>query len=162
MFHLIPAPLHRQALRLAHAVRLRWWRVRRPKLAGCRVLALDGDGRVLLVRHSYGSGSWMLPGGGLASGEDPLAAAGRELAEETGCRLIAAREIALAQEYLQGAKNHVHVIAGTTTDQPVPDGREIIAAAFHPADALPAPMARGLSEALPGWITATTTADRAD
>ena len=63
MFRLIPAPLHRAALVVAHQVRLRWWRIRKPLLLGCRVMAFDDQGRVLLIRHSYGSGRWMLPGG---------------------------------------------------------------------------------------------------
>ena len=80
MLHLIPAPLHRAGLTLAHAVRIRWWQWRKPLLIGCRVLAFDEAERVLLIRHSYGSGRWMLPGGGVDRGEDPLAAALRELA----------------------------------------------------------------------------------
>jgi 8-oxo-dGTP pyrophosphatase MutT (NUDIX family) len=87
VLHLIPPPLHRAALRLAHALRKVWWRVGKPRLNGCRVLARDADGRVLLVRHCYGSGRWMLPGGGMKRGEDPLLAAERELLEEVGCRL---------------------------------------------------------------------------
>ena len=81
MLYLIPAPAHRVVLRLAHRVRRRWWYVRRPRLSGCRVLAFDREGRVLLVRHSYGTGAWMPPGGGLQAGEDPLNAAQRELLE---------------------------------------------------------------------------------
>ncbi len=91
MLHLIPAPLHRLALKLAHAVRRRWWRLFQVQLEGCRVLAIDGAGRVLLICHSYGSGQWLLPGGGIARGEAPLAAAQRELAEETGLSLATAR-----------------------------------------------------------------------
>lgn len=60
------------------------WRLFRPRLDGVRVLAIDSTGRVLLVRHSYGTPRWMAPGGGLRPGEDPILAAGRELAEETG------------------------------------------------------------------------------
>ena len=98
MIRLVPAPLHRAALRKAHALRKVWWRLRQPLLLGCRVLAFDSEGRVLLIRHSYGSGRWMLPGGGIARGEDPLAAATRELAEETGCALDAPRLFAVVDE----------------------------------------------------------------
>ena len=72
---ILPAPVHRVGLRLAHRVRARWWRWRKPNIEACRVLALDSEGRVLLVRHSYGTSAWMPPGGGMARGEDPVGVA---------------------------------------------------------------------------------------
>jgi 8-oxo-dGTP pyrophosphatase MutT (NUDIX family) len=155
MLHLIPKPWHRHAYRLAHALRRVWWRVARPRISGCRVLALDGDGRVLLVRHSYGTGQWTAPGGGLKRGEDPLLAAARELAEETGCMLQGARRVALVEESLWGARNTVHVIAGQAMGEAVPDGRELIDAAFFAPDALPAPISANLRRDLVGWLAAT-------
>ncbi len=149
---LIPAGLHRTALRLAHAVRKRWWRLARVRLNGCRVVARDPAGRVLLVRHSYGSGRWMLPGGGIGRGEDALIAAARELREETGCRLTGTRLVQLIEEPLAGTINRVHVVAGLTSDQPKADGRELIDAQFFAPDALPDNLAIGLAEALPGWL----------
>jgi 8-oxo-dGTP pyrophosphatase MutT (NUDIX family) len=156
MLHLIPAPLHRTALRLAHALRKRWWRIRKPRIHGCRVLAFDAAGRVMLIRHSYGSGKWMAPCGGLARGEDPIAAALRELREETGCRLQQPREIALSEEPLSGATNAVHIVTGTIVDTPCVDGREVIEAAFFASDALPSDMPEQLAALLPAWLTAAT------
>lgn len=52
-----------------------------------RVILLDPDDRVLLMRYDDGppNGShWATPGGGLNQGEEYRAAALRELAEETG------------------------------------------------------------------------------
>ena len=156
MLYLIPAPAHRIILRFAHATRRRWWRLRKPRLAGCRVLALDEAGRVLLVRHSYGSGKWMPPGGGLERGEDVLAAARRELLEETGCSLDWALHLELAEEVLHGAQNTVHVVAGITRDVPKADGREIIEVAFFAAHALPDDMPALFRARLPGWLRAAT------
>lgn len=61
--------------------------VRHPGSVG--VLALDGEGRVLLLRqyrHSVGRVIWEIPAGTLEPGERPLRCARRELAEETGCK----------------------------------------------------------------------------
>jgi ADP-ribose pyrophosphatase YjhB (NUDIX family) len=52
-----------------------------------RVIVLDPDDRVLLFRYDDGPPNrrhWCTPGGGLNDGEDYVAGARRELAEETG------------------------------------------------------------------------------
>ncbi len=152
MLRLIPRPLHRVLLVQAHRVRLVWWRIRKPLLLACRVLAFDGEGRILLVRHSYGSGRWMLPGGGIGRGEEPLLAALRELAEETACALEDPRELAVIEEPLAGTVNRVHVITGRARGVPRGDGREIVAAEFFAPDALPPNLAEQLQRNLADWI----------
>lgn len=152
MLHLIPAPLHRGALRLAHAARLRWWRIRRPLLRGSRVLAFDAGGEVLLVRHSYGSGRWMLPGGGLSRREDPLEGARRECLEETGCALARACRFAVVEEPLSGAVNRVHLVTGVIAAPPRADGREIAEARCFAPGALPADLSPALEASLERWI----------
>ncbi len=121
-------------------------------LLGCRVLAFDGEGRVLLVRHSYGSGRWLLPGGGIARDETPLLAALRELAEETACALEDPREIAVIEEPLAGTTNRVHIITGRARGVPHGDGREIVAAQFFALDDLPDNLAQQLQRHLAEWV----------
>jgi 8-oxo-dGTP pyrophosphatase MutT (NUDIX family) len=134
------------------------WRLFRPRLDGVRVLAIDSAGRVLLVRHSYGTPRWMAPGGGLRPGEDPILAAGRELAEETGCRLSAAQLLEVRSETLHGAVNVVRVVAGRCTGIPQPDGREIRAARFFAPGELPPDLPRSQRERLPSWLLAYASA----
>ncbi len=152
MLQRIPAPLYRAGLRFAHAVRKRWWKLRRPQLIGCRVVALDNNGHVLLVRHSYGSGRWSLPGGGVGGTEDPMTAALRELRKETGCTLAGAREVTIVAERLSGARNRLHIVAGRASGELQPDGREVIEAQFFPRDALPGDIVSGLGGHIPAWV----------
>lgn len=151
LLNLIPAPLHRAALRIAHGLRKRWWRLRRPRIRGCRVLALDATGCVLQVRHSYGSGRWMLPGGGLGWNEDAIVGALRELREETACILEEAREVAPIVEDLFGARHQVHVVAGRVAGEVRVDAREVIEARFFPLDHLPQNTASKLYHDIPKW-----------
>ncbi|MBB3955051.1 NUDIX domain-containing protein [Novosphingobium sediminicola] len=148
----LPAPLHRIALRGAHRVRKAWWRVRRPSLEGCRILALDEAGRVLLVRHSYGSPDWMPPGGGMKRGEDPIRAALRELFEELGCGLTNPRLADVAQDTLHGAGNKVHIVIGQCLGTPRPDLREITHAVFFAPDDLPEDLLPALRGRIEVWV----------
>ena len=148
----LPAPLHRRMLRLAHQARLAWWGWRRPLVLGCRMLATNAAGQVLLVRHAYGSGKWMLPGGGIKPAEDPVLAARREFLEEISCLLLDARLITVIEEPLGGATNRVHVVRGHCEGEPRPDGREIVELGFFAPAALPLPLARGLEDLIPAWL----------
>lgn len=58
----------------------------RAELAAC-VFAFDPAGRVLLVRSRDRLDTWEPPGGVVEAGEDPAAAAWREVLEETGLRV---------------------------------------------------------------------------
>ena len=52
---------------------------------GARVVILDDDGRVLMLRqHHENRDIWMVPGGGIEEGENAIDAAKREVKEETG------------------------------------------------------------------------------
>jgi 8-oxo-dGTP pyrophosphatase MutT (NUDIX family) len=53
------------------------------QIPSAAVALRDGDGRVLLARHSEGN-VWVLPGGAVEPAETPADAAVREMFEETG------------------------------------------------------------------------------
>jgi ADP-ribose pyrophosphatase YjhB (NUDIX family) len=153
MLHLIPAPLHRLALRVAHRLRKPWRRLTGTAGGGVSVIGADGDGRVLLVRHGYGSGKWSLPGGGLGKGEDPEACARREMREELGCELEDVVLVASFEETHYGAVHRAYVFTARFSGEPRPDGREVMEARWFARDALPeglaAPARRRLLLAFP-------------
>lgn len=82
----LPAPI----LRAASPVVQLWWKIRKPKTYGVKVLLRHPDGkRFLVVRHSYADTKrWGLPGGGYKPTlETPEQAAAREIVEELGIQL---------------------------------------------------------------------------
>lgn len=145
MAHLIgaiPAPLHRSVLRIGHRVRIAWWRWRRRCRLGVSIIARDDAGRVLLVRQSYGSGGWHLPGGGMRVGEEPTAAAAREFGEELRCAIADLQLLDVREEHLHGGRHRVHLVVGRLIGAPRPDGREVVEARLFAPDALPADTGR--------------------
>ena len=134
--------LHRLALRVGNVLRIGWWRLARPHIHGVSVIARDGAGRVLLIRQTYGSRDWVLPGGGVRRNEPFADAAAREFCEELGCPLIDLRLLQVTEEDLHGATNIVHLFAATLAGEPRPDRREVAAAQLFAPDALPPISAR--------------------
>jgi len=60
-------------------------------------IAINSAGRVLVCRRSRGR--ILLPGGGMHEGETPEQALVREVAEETGHRVVAARHLGRARQF---------------------------------------------------------------
>lgn len=109
---------------------------------GVRGVAIDAEGRVCLVRHTYVSG-WHLPGGGIEAGESAVAAMAREFREEAEIVVDPGRPLRLHGFYHSRAgagRDHValYVAAAFAVRAPKQPDREIAACGFFPLDALPA------------------------
>jgi ADP-ribose pyrophosphatase YjhB (NUDIX family) len=151
MLRLIPAPLHRVALRWAHRARHRWRKYSGQPLAGVSVLVTDLEGRLLLVRHSYGPGGWAIPSGGMVKGETPEAAAQREIAEELRCQLEDAQVFDTIEETISGSPHTAYLVTGRTLDRPRPDKREVVEAKFCPVHSLPEPQTELTRRRIAAW-----------
>ncbi|GAA0272522.1 NUDIX domain-containing protein [Alteraurantiacibacter aestuarii] len=139
---LIPPPLHRTGYRMAFALRTRWLRWRGGEIHGCTMIARDEQGRVLLVRHSYGAAVWSFPGGGMRKGEDPQLAALREFAEELGAAIADPQHLGTLTEDYHGGRNVAHIFTGRIAGEARPDMREIVEARFFHHHELPQDISR--------------------
>ena len=151
MQRLLPAVLHRALMPLAHGVRHRWRRWRKTPIAGVSVVITNLTGDVLLLKHSYGPDVWSLPGGGLSPGEDPEAAARREVREELGVELARIEPVGTLEEVLSGSHHTTHVFAAVCDQRPMPDGREVKEARFFPSHSLPEPLGQSTRRRIAVW-----------
>jgi ADP-ribose pyrophosphatase YjhB (NUDIX family) len=151
MASFLPAPAHRAVLPLAHLVRHYWRRWRKTPISGVSVVITNLTGDVLLLKHSYGPQVWCLPGGGLGRGEEPEAAARREVLEELGIDLVRISPVTVITEEISGAPHTAHLFAATCDQHPRPDGREVVLARFFPSHSLPEPLGRITRTRIDAW-----------
>ena len=109
----MPDRMRRGLMRVAHTLRHLWPQWRKAPLEGVSMIARDLDGRILLVRHSYGPRAWYFPGGGIRKGETPE---------------------------VSGSPPTAYVVTCVTHDVPRPDRREVVEARFFPTHSLPEPL----------------------
>ena len=127
-------------LKLPPRLFLHYARFRRGMTLGARGVVIDGEGRVLLIKHSYTPG-WHFPGGGVEPGETTLDALGRELDEEAGVALTGPAElfgIYFSRHISQ--RDHVAVYVcrqWRQARQPKIPNLEVIDLGFFAPDALP-------------------------
>jgi len=121
---------------LGHWARLAWWRLRRPKTRGARVVLVREDGRICLVRHTYGSG-WYLPGGGLRRTEAPQDGLRREVREELGIPLGELNLLGTYAASAEGKRDTVWVFSAETNAEVSPGGPEIAGADWFRPEGLP-------------------------
>jgi ADP-ribose pyrophosphatase YjhB (NUDIX family) len=135
----------RRGYRLAYRLLRVYWFISRPDVDGVKCV-LTRDGRVLLVRHSYGPRTWELPGGGVKSGESATAAAGREMTEELGVTIEAWTDLGELRGTMQGRHDRQHCFQAELGNRPLSlDPGEIVVAAWFPRDQLPEDTGRYVS-----------------
>jgi 8-oxo-dGTP pyrophosphatase MutT (NUDIX family) len=107
---------------------------------GAAAAVVDGDGRILLVRHTYGRLNWELPGGASEPRETIVETALRELREEAGIVATPERLTGLYYDSEEDAHHAVVRCRVAFEAVPKPSSSEISACDYWPADALPRPI----------------------
>jgi 8-oxo-dGTP pyrophosphatase MutT (NUDIX family) len=127
--------------KLAYAMLRIYWFVFRPQIYGVKCL-IEFEGRILMIRNSYGDMRWTFPGGGFKRNESPEMAAVREVREEVGISLTSLRPLG---EYTStdGYKHDTvkcYTVKVTTPGFEI-ERNEIYEAAWFPWSELPQPLA---------------------
>jgi 8-oxo-dGDP phosphatase len=101
------------------------------------IVALEDDERVWLVReflYPLQTAEWFLPTGAVERGEEPLAAAQRELAEETGLRAVEWVELGAypLSPGISSQIGHIFLARGLSQGAASPEGTEQITTRLMP------------------------------
>lgn len=108
-----------------------------PVAFGAHAMVEDGEGRLLLVRHTYMAG-WHFPGGGVNRGETAIDAVKRELKEEIGLTGFASCDLfGLYTRRHIWATNQIALFHIKGAEFDFKPNREIAQASFYPLDSPP-------------------------
>lgn len=132
----------------------RAWRwLRRPLSLGVRGLVINGDGEVLLVRHTYVEG-WYFPGGGVKRRESIQKGLERELQEEVGVTLTQPPELlGIYSNSIGYRSDHVAVFVVRHFDHAPCLNAEIAEWGFFAPDQLPGEVKGGTRKRLAEFIS---------
>lgn len=114
-----------------------YWYVFRPKTHGAKVLLIRGR-EILLIRNTYGSGKWNLPGGRIEKGERPVNALVREVKEELDIEVYEPYFMGVVMSSREYKKDTVYCFLCKVTERDfVIDQDEIVEAQWFTLDELP-------------------------
>lgn len=112
------------------------------KYIGAAVVIRDSEGRILLVKHTYGKLNWDLPGGAAEENESLEGTAVREVVEETGLK-VAVDHMVGRVYYDPGYDMHHFVFTCTPVNDlavPVASSPEISQCGYFSLNSLPRPI----------------------
>jgi ADP-ribose pyrophosphatase YjhB (NUDIX family) len=114
-----------------------YWFVVRPSTFGVKCI-VEWDGKILLIRNTYGKWGWTFPGGGIKKGESLEDAVRREVKEETGIEIVDLKNVEkffMTWEYKRDTITVFTAKAASFTIEP--QASEIAAAQWFDKQSLP-------------------------
>lgn len=120
-----------------------YWRIFRPLTMGVKLMLIDADRQIVLVRHSYQPG-WFMPGGGIKRGETIEMAARREAKEELDAQLGALHLFGVYSNISVHQNDHVMVMRCHDFEIGRPNDREIVEIRRFALDQLPLDASKGV------------------
>jgi 8-oxo-dGTP pyrophosphatase MutT (NUDIX family) len=138
----VPIPVCRAGYRCAYQTLRAYWFIRRPDVQGVKCVLTHGD-RVLLVRHTYGSRAWDLPGGHVRHDELPHDTAQREMHEELGVSVERFQHLGEVRARVDFRRDTMQLYHAELGDRPITmDPCELAAVDWFARGALPSDLGR--------------------
>ncbi|MGZ9586715.1 NUDIX hydrolase [Paenibacillus marinisediminis] len=110
------------------------------KLMGAAAIILDTEGRVLLVKHSYGKCNWEIPGGKSEQNESAQDTARREVEEEIGLHVQVGPLTGVYYDPQYDMHHYAFICTLSEEQMPQPTSPEIIECGYFSIDDLPRPL----------------------
>ena len=123
--------------KLVHPLLRTYWFIFRPRTRGVKCI-IQNDGKILMIRNTYGHKLWTFPGGGIDLGETTEQAVKREVMEEVGVEvndLLRIGEFTTKAEYKRDVVTVF--VARSKNGQFKIDEKEILEAGWFSPDNLP-------------------------
>lgn len=108
--------MKRLAIKYLYPLARLYWFLFRPKTFGAKLVIQNGND-ILMVRHTYGSGGWTFPGGGIKYGETPEDAAKREAREELGIEVKNLKSIGVLLTTDEYKRDTIHCFSASVENR---------------------------------------------
>lgn len=140
--------IRRYIYRAGWPIALLYFRIRKPHNYAVRTV-VEHEGKLLLVRESYGKRRWSFPGGLMKRREQPEVAARRELMEETGVEAGALTLLGTQRAVSKYGRWDSWIYEGKARSPELTiDKGEILEAGWFSPDGFPEPRSEHLAEVL--------------
>jgi 8-oxo-dGTP pyrophosphatase MutT (NUDIX family) len=128
-----------------------YWFIFRPQSYGVKCI-IKKDGKILMIRNTYGKGWWNFPGGGIKKNENPEDAIVREVREELSVGVYGLKKIGEFLSTQEYKRDNVYVFYAEMNGSEITiDRNEVRDYKWVDPNALPTPISRVALKAIDLW-----------